>query len=91
MGIKEISGKIKELRELKRMAEEIAAEIDAIQDVLKADMLAKGVDVLSGVDYKVSFTEVTTRRLDTTALRKALPDVAERFTKETKTRRFTVA
>lgn len=34
---------------------------------------------------------VISRRLDTKALTAALPDVAERFTKTSTTRRFTVA
>ena len=40
---------------------------------------------------KVTWKPVTSSRLDAAALRKALPDVAERFTRTTTTRRFTVA
>ena len=42
-------------------------------------------------EYKVTWKAVTSTRLDTAALKKALPDVAERFTKQTTTRRFCVA
>ena len=42
-------------------------------------------------EYKITWKAVTSSRIDTTALRKALPDVAERFTRETTTRRFCVA
>lgn len=34
---------------------------------------------------------MTSARIDTSALKKALPDVAERFTRETTVRRFSVA
>lgn len=34
---------------------------------------------------------MTSARIDTSALKKALPDVAERFIKETTVRRFSVA
>lgn len=36
MSINEMDSKIKELRELRRMAEELAAEIDSIQDTTTA-------------------------------------------------------
>lgn len=87
----EIQSKVNDLRELRRMAEELEAEITAIQDSIKAHMTASGVEELAGVDYKVTWKAVTSSRLDTTALRKALPDVAERFTKTSTTRRFCVA
>jgi predicted phage-related endonuclease len=50
-----------------------------------------GMDTLLGMDWKVTYKTVTSSRIDTTALKKALPDVAERFSKTTTTRRFTVA
>ena len=91
MSINEMDGKIKELRELRRMAEELTAEIDSIQDSIKAHMDAEGVDIISGTDWKVTYKAVTSSRLDTAALKKALPDLAQQFTKTTSTRRFLVA
>ena len=46
----EMDGKIKELRELRRMAEELQAEIDSLQDTIKAEMTARNVDTLAGTD-----------------------------------------
>lgn len=91
MSIIEMDSKIKELRELRRMADELQAEIDSLQDTIKAEMTARDVDTLAGTDWRVTWKPVTSNRLDTTALKKALPDVAERFTKSTTTRRFCVA
>lgn len=91
MGTIELDAKVKELRELRRMAEEIAAEIDGLTDTIKAEMTARGVDELSGTDWKASFKAVTSSRLDTAALKKALPDVAAAFTKQSSTRRFVLA
>lgn len=42
-------------------------------------------------EYKVTWKIVTASRLDTAALRKAVPDVAAAFTRTTTTRRFCVA
>ena len=91
MSITEMNEKVKDLRELKRMAEELADEINAIQDSIKSEMTARGVDELAGLDWKATYKEVTSNRLDGTALKKALPEVAERFSKTTTSRRFVLA
>ena len=83
--------KINELRELRRMAEELAAEIDSIQDTIKAHMDAEGVDTISGTDWRVTYKAVTSSRIDTGALKKALPDLAQQFTRTTTARRFSLA
>ena len=91
MSTNELSAKIKELRELRRMADELAAEIESIQDSIKAEMTARAVDELIGADWKITYKSVTSSRLDSAALKKALPDVAAQFTKSTTSRRFCVA
>ena len=88
---KNLDSQIHELRELRRMADELAAAIDTIQDAIKAEMTAAGVDVLTGSDWKAVWKPITTSRIDTTALKKALPDLAARFTKTSTVRRFSVA
>lgn len=91
MSINEMDSKIKELRELRRMADELAAEIDSITDSIKAHMDAEGVDAISGTDWKVTYKAVTSSRIDTSALKKALPDLAQQFTRTTTARRFCIA
>ena len=71
MSINEMDSRVKELRELRRMADELAAEIESITDSIKADMDAEGVDTISGVDWKVTYKTVTASRLDTSAFKKA--------------------
>jgi len=91
MSANEMSSKVQELRELKRMQDELAAEIEAVQDSIKAEMAARSVDTLAGADYKITWKEVTSSRLDTAALKKALPEVAARFMKQSTARRFVLA
>ena len=76
MGTMELSSKVSELRELRGMAEELAAEIEGIQDSIKAYMAAQGVEELTGTDYRVTWKEVTTVRLDGKALKAAAPELA---------------
>ena len=81
--------KVKELLELKRMRDELDAEIQAAEEEIKAAM--GDDDTLLAGPFKVTWKAVTSSRLDSTALKKALPEIAARFTKTTTTRRFTVA
>ena len=89
MSINEMEAKARELRQLQALIEEAQAEAEAIKDAIKAAM-GDSESIQAG-EYKITWRAVTSSRIDTTALRKALPDVAERFTRETTTRRFCVA
>ena len=91
MTTEEIREAVKNIREYKRMKEELEAEISAAEDLLKAEMTETGIYTMTGDDYRVTWNEVTSSRIDTTALKKALPDLAERFTKTTTARRFCIA
>ena len=87
----EMTSKVRELKELKAMADELAAEITAIEDSIKADMTAQGVEEMTVDVYKARYKTVKSSRFDTTAFKKAMPDLAAQFTRETESRRFTVA
>ena len=89
MSTNELESKIRELRQLQALIEEATAEAEAIKDAIKASM--GDSEELRAGEYKVTWKAVKASRIDTTALRKALPDVAQAFTRETITRRFCVA
>ena len=89
MSTSEIESKIRELRQLQALIEEAQAEAESIKDAIKATM-GESEELRAG-EYRITWKPVKSARLDTAALRKALPDVAERFTRATTTRRFCVA
>ncbi len=89
MTTREIETKARELRGLMALIEEAQAEAESIKDVLKAAMGEN--EMIQAGEYKITYKPVTSFRIDTTALKKALPDIAKAFTKETTTRRFCVA
>ena len=89
MSINEMEVKARELRQLQALIEEAQAEAEAIKDAIKAAM-GDSESVQAG-EYRITWKAVTSSRIDTSALRKALPDVAERFTKETVARRFMIS
>ena len=79
------------LAEYMRIADETAAIIDGLKDQLKAAMQAAGTDTIIGSEHKASYKTVVSSRIDTAALKKALPDVAKEYTRTTETKRFTFA
>ena len=80
--------KVKELLDLKRMKEELEAEISAAEDEIKQVMGDE--ETLFAGAFKVSWKAFTSSRIDTSALKKALPDVAAQFMKRITTRRFSI-
>lgn len=80
--------KVTELQELRRMQEELTAEIDAITDEIKAVMGDQ--EELSAGAFKITWKPVTSSRIDTSALKKELPDIAARYMKTSTVRRFCV-
>ena len=83
-----MEAKVKELMELKRMKEEIEAEIAAAEDEIKKVMGDE--ETLVAGAFKVDWKTVVSSRIDTAALKKVMPEIAERFMKQTTTRRFCV-
>ena len=88
MSINEIEAKAHELQELKRLREELDAEIEAATDEIKAAM-GDAESVTAGA-YKITWKPVTSSRIDTKTLKAALPEIATRFTVTSTTRRFCV-
>ena len=80
---------MKELAEYIRMQDEAAAMVESLKDQLKERMTAAGVESLAGSEHKATYKAVTSSRVDTTALKKDLPEIAARYTKTTTVRRFT--
>ncbi len=89
MTTKEMESKARELRNLQALIDEAQAEAEAIKDALKAAM--GDCESVQAGEYKITYKTITSARIDTAALKKAMPDVALAFTKESVTRRFQVA
>ena len=83
-----MESKVKELMELRRMKEEIEAEIAAAEDEIKG-VMGDEETLLAGA-FKVDWKTVITSRIDTATLKNIMPEIAERFMKQTTTRRFCV-
>ena len=86
------------MNELARAYREIQAEIkgleeqaDALRQQMIAEMDARKVEALDAGEYTIRWSIYESSRVDTTAFKKALPEVAAQFTKQTTATRFQVA
>lgn len=91
MSINEMESKIERLREWESLIAEAQAEAEAIKDEIKREMNARNTEELTSGKFIVRWTSVLTQRFDSTAFKKALPDVYKAFTKQTASRRFTIS
>ncbi len=86
----ELTGKIQEYREMKRMAEEAAAAADSIADQIKQAMTDAGETKMTVGEYKLSFVDMKRETLDKKRLEADLGDLSA-YTKTTYYKRFSVA
>ena len=80
--------KVKELLELKRMKEELEAEIATMEDEIKS-VMGEEETLLAGA-FKVTWTPYTSSRFDSTRFKKEHAELAAAYTKTTTMRRFSV-
>ena len=86
----ELNACVQNLKEMRSLQDRIAEKIKALEDQIKLHMADTDEFTLVGDGYKVSWNEVSSSRLDTAALKRELPDIAEHYTRQTVTRRFIV-
>lgn len=80
---------MKELAQYLRMQEEIAETVEGLKDQIKAYMKENGLETLASDEHKATYKAVSSSRIDTTALKRENPAIAEQFTKTTTSQRFT--
>lgn len=88
IAMENLNALMREIAEYSRMAEEIGATLDSLKDTLKKHMEENGLDSIVGNEHKASYKAVMSSRIDTTALKRDMPEIAARYTKTTETRRF---
>ena len=89
MSTVELTSKIEALKEWEAVIEEAQAEAEALKDELKAHMGAS--EELCAGEYRITWKPVESARVDTAALRREMPGIAEAFTRKSTARRFCVS
>ncbi len=91
MANNELLNKIEALNEWEALMEEAKAEAEALRDELKQEMLERDTEELECGQYIIRWTSVLTQRFDTTSFKKAHIDLYKAFTKQTASKRFSIA
>ncbi len=91
MNTQELTKKLYQIQELKRLSEEITTELESLTDEVKAVMTAQDTEEMTVDIFKVRWTTVTSNRIDTTSLKRELPEIAQQYTKQTTSKRFTIS
>lgn len=91
MTAKAMETKVAELREWETVLEEAKAVVEALKDELKAEMNLRETEEIECGKYIIRFTSVLSNRFDTTAFKKEHAEMYKQYTKQTTSRRFSIA
>lgn len=86
-----LKNRIEKLDAIAAQQKALEEQAEAIRNEIKADMEEKGVDEISAFGRVARWKEVISNRLDSKALKAALPDVYSQYTKQSSSWRFTTA
>lgn len=87
----EIMETIETLRGWEELLLEAQAEAEALKDTLKAEMVDRGVEELEAGQYIIRYSNVLSNRFDTTNFKRIYSDLYKAFTKQTTSKRFSIA
>ena len=91
MANNELLNKIEALNEWEALMEEARAEAEAIRDSIKQEMMERDTEELECGQYIIRYASVLSNRFDTTAFKKTYGDLYKAFTKQTASKRFSIA
>ena len=90
MSNNDIISKVEQLKELEVLIKEAEAEVEALKDEIKSEMLKRNTEEMIVGRYIVRWTKVLSNRFDSTAFKKLHEDMYKAFTKQVSSQRFTV-
>ena len=88
---RQLNNRITKLQGIEAQMKELEAQAQAIRAELKADLESKGEDEHNTGSFIIRWKEIISSRLDGKALKAALPDVFATYSRESISRRFTIA
>lgn len=82
---------IAELNEIESLIAEAKEQAESLKDSIKAEMLRQDTEELEVGGYVIRYTAVLSNRFNSTAFKKAMPEVYKAYTKQVSSRRFTIS
>ena len=87
---RKLNNRVKKWLEIKEQIKALEEQQKALEDEIKAEFAA-GQEEIKTNSFLIRWTHYTSARIDSTKLKKDLPDVYKLYTKFTEGRRFSVA
>ena len=91
MSVNEMEIKIAKLQEWEAIAEEAKVEAEALRGEIKSEMLKRNMEEMEVGRFIIRWTSVRSNRFDTTAFKKEHFEMYKLYTKQSSSRRFTIA
>ena len=91
MSSKDLTAKVRSLKELEALIAEAQAEAEGIKDELKAEMINRNTEEMTVDVFKIRYKTVKSNRFDTNAFKSTHKELYNQYIKQTESRRFTVA
>jgi predicted phage-related endonuclease len=91
MSNNEIIKKVEALKELEILIKEAEAEAEALKDEIKAEMAEKNTEEMIVGKFIVRWTSVLSDRFDSKTFKIAMPEVYNKYIKQTHSRRFSIS
>ncbi len=91
MSTKDLTAKVRSLKELEALIAEAQAEAESIKDELKAEMINRNTEEMTVDVFKIRYKTVKSNRFDTNAFKSTHKELYNQYIKQTESRRFTVA
>lgn len=91
MSTKDLTAKVRSLKELEALIAEAQAEAEGIKDELKAEMINRNIEEMTVDVFKIRYKTVKSNRFDTNAFKSTHKELYNQYIKQTESRRFTVA
>jgi predicted phage-related endonuclease len=91
MGERAIENRVRKLQEIEAQRKALEEQAEKLKEEIKADMERKGVDEIETPNFSIRWKEIVSNRLDSAALKKALPEIYKQYARQITSKRFTVA
>lgn len=88
---RQIENRVRKLKELESQRKVLEEQEKALKAEIKKDMESKGLEEMKTKNFVIRWKEIISNSLDSKALRASFPYICEQFTKQSASKRFTIA
>ena len=87
---RQLNNRVQKIKEAEAKIKELEAQIDDLKEEIKSYLTEAKVDEHNTGDWMIRWKTIVSNRLDSTALKAALPDVYKTYAKPSSSKRFTI-